>query len=211
MKKTIVVLLFLFASCLQAYDQQREFGMLAGASFLNGLPLQGAGAVTAGFTPGPTAGVLMGHDLYSRWSGEIRYLFEIQDARLRSPATAATFGSQSHAVHYAVVYHARPRQARLRPYLEVGGGAKIFRGTGTEVAYRPLMQYAYLTQTQELKPMAVFGGGIKLRLSPRVQARIDILDYLTRFPQKVIAPAPGVGLSGWLHNFVPTVGIGWMF
>jgi len=211
MKKTIAMLAILWASSLATHAQQREFGMLAGGSFLNGLPLHGVSAVTAGFAPGPTAGALIGHDLYSRWSGEIRYLFEIQDARLRSPGAAATFGSQSHAIHYAILYHARARQARWRPYIEVGGGAKIFRGTGTEVAYRPLMQYAYLTRTQELKPMVVFGGGIKLRLSPRLQARIDFLDYLTRFPQKVIAPAPGVGLNGWLHNFVPTVGIGWMF
>jgi len=211
MRKKAVKLALLLTSSLATHAQQREFGMLAGGSILNGLPLHGASAVTAGFAPGPTAGALIGHDLYSRWSGEIRYLFEIQDARLRSPGASATFGSQSHAIHYAVLYHARVRQARWRPYLEAGGGTKIFRGTGTEVAYRPLMQYAYLTRTRELKPMVVFGGGIKFRLSARLQARIEFLDYVTRFPQRVIAPAPGIGLSGWLHNFVPTVGIGWMF
>ncbi len=30
-------------------------------------------------------------------------------------------------------------------------------------------------------------------------------------PLPVIAPAPGMTLGGWLHDFVPTVGVSWMF
>ena len=212
MRANATRLVFLLAIALGVRAQQREFGVLGGGSVLNGTPLAGAAAsVTAGFSSGPTGGVLIGHDLYSHLSGEIRYLFEKQDARLSSGGAAASFGAQAHVMHYDVVVYARPRQARVRPYLELGGGAKLFRGTGAEVAYRPLMQYGYLTRTRELKPMLAMGGGIKFRISARMIARVDFLDQLTRFPSKVIAPATGMTLGGWLHDFVPTVGVSWMF
>src|SRR5450432_4096439 len=185
MKVNAIRLVFLLAIALCVRAQQREFGVLGGGILLNGTPLAGAAAaVTAGFSSGPTAGVLIGHDLYSYLSGEIRYLFEKQDARLSSGGATASFGTQAHVVHYDVVVHARPRQARVRSYLEVGGGVKLFRGTGAEVAYRPLMEYGYLTRTQELKPMLAIGGGVKFRISARMIARVDFLDQLTRFPSK---------------------------
>lgn len=205
-------LFFFVAIVLGAHAQQREIGILGGGGFVNGSPIEGtATAVTASFSPGPAVGVLIGHDLYSHWSGEIRYLFEERDARLRSGGTAAGFASQAHVLGYGLVLHARPRQDRVRPYVEIGGGIKIFRGTGAEVAYRPLMDYAYLTRTQELKPMLTAGGGVKFRLGGRMMARVDFRDQLTRFPHKVIQPAPRMTLDGWLHDFVPTVGLSWVF
>ncbi|MBZ5617569.1 MAG: hypothetical protein LAQ69_02370 [Acidobacteriia bacterium] len=205
-------LLLLFAIVLGARAQQHEIGILGGGGFLNSTPVEGAAAsVTASFSPGPVAGVLIGHDLYSHWSGEIRYLFEERDARLQSSGTRAGFSGQAHVLDYELVLHARPRMDRVRPYVAAGGGIKVFRGTGAEMAYRPLMEYAYLTRTQELKPMLTVGGGLKLRLGERILARLDFRDQITRFPRRIIAPAPGMTLGGWLHDFVPTVGLSWMF
>jgi hypothetical protein len=178
--------------------QQREIGILGGGGFLNGVPVQGAG-------------VLIGQDRYSRWSGEIRYLFEQRDLRITSGGTTARFSGQAHALHYDLVFHTRPRTGRVRPYVAIGGGIKIFRGTGAETAYRPLMEYVYLTRTQELKPMLTAGGGVKFQLGRRMTLRGDFRDQVTPFPRKVIAPAPGMALDGWLHDFVPTVGVSWRF
>lgn len=206
------MLILISAMTLVASAQQREIGLLGGGGFLTGAPVQGAAApVTAGFIPGPAAGVLLGHDLYSHWSGEIRYLFEIRDSRLRSGNTEATFSGQAHALHYDLVFHTRSRQNRVRPYIAAGAGVKVFRGTGAETAFRPLMQYAYLTQTQEMKAMLTVGGGVKFRLAERMIARIDFRDQLTRFPDRIITPAPGMTLGGWLHDFIPTVGLSWTF
>jgi len=205
-------LLLLVTIVLPAYAQQREAGILGGGGFVNRAVVGGtATAVTASFSPGPAVGILIGHDLYSHWSGEIRYLFEVRDARLRSTGTAAGFATQAHVLDYDLVLHARPRQNRVRPYAAVGGGIKIFRGTGAEVAYRPLMEYAYLTRTQELQPMLTIGGGVKFRLGGRMMARLDFRDQITRFPHKVIQPAPGMTLNGWLHDLVPTMGLSWVF
>lgn len=205
-----VFLLFVCVGVAQA--QNFEIGVLGGGGFLKGAPVQGTPApVTAGFTPGPAAGFVFGHDRYSRWSGEIRYLFEARDPRLTSGSVTASFAGQAHGLQYAMVFHTRARSERVEPYLTLGGGIKVFRGTGAETAWRPLMQYGYLTQATECKPMLAAGAGVKIRMGSRLMARVDFQNQITRFPQKVITPAPGLTLNGWLFDFIPTVGLSWIF
>ncbi len=59
--------------------------------------------------------------------------------------------------------------------------------------------------------MVTFGGGVKYALSPRLSLRVEVRDFLTTFPAKVIAAAPGAHLSGWLHDLVPMIGITFTF
>jgi len=201
-----------FLALCVAQAQQREIGILAGGGWAAGLPVQGApAAASAGFQTAAAGGVLLSQDLYRHWSGEIRYLFEQRNLRISLGGTTAAFAGQAHVLHYDLIFHTRPVQERVRPYLAVGGGMKLFRGTGTEAAYQPLMEYAYLTKTQELKPMLTVGGGVKVRLGRRMMLRFDVRDQITRFPRKLIAPAPGMTLNGWLHDLVPVVGLGWLF
>ena len=205
-------LLLLFSPGFGAWAQQREIGGLGGGGFLTSATLRGGpAAATAGFSPGYAAGVILGQDLYRHWSGEIRYLYERRDARLGNRGTISEFAAQTHTVHYDVVFHARPRTARIRPYLAAGGGVKLFRGSGVEMAYRPLMEYAYLTRTTELKPVLVVGAGVKFAFAGHLIARIDLRDHITGFPHKVIAPAPGITAGGMFHDLVPAVGLSWTF
>src|SRR5437773_5690930 len=137
-----------------ALAQQWEFGGLAGAGFLNQATVGGTKAsVSAGFSAGAAVGVSISHNLYPHLSGEIRYLFEKSDARVTSGAVSAGFSGQAHVLHYDVLYHLRSNRQPMRPYLATGFGVKMYRGTGVEMAYRPLMQYAWLTRAQEIKPM----------------------------------------------------------
>jgi hypothetical protein len=59
--------------------------------------------------------------------------------------------------------------------------------------------------------MLSVGGGIKIAVSDRILFRVDVHDYLTPFPKDVITPGPGIALSGWLNNIVPTAGISFRF
>jgi len=207
---TRAFLFFVALSALRA--QQFEIGVLGGGAFLNGISVNGPAAhVTAGFSQGPAAGILFGHNRYSRWSGEIRYMFEQRDPRLVSGSATANFSGQAHVLQYDMLLHTRPRKSRVQPYATVGAGVKIFRGTGTEAAYRPLMEYAYLTRTLEPKPMLTIGGGLKLQFHGRFFARFDLQNQITRFPQKIITPANGMSLGSWLLDFVPAVGLSWVF
>jgi hypothetical protein len=195
-----------------AHAQTREIGVLAGGGFLPGVSVQGApGSLAAGFQNGPAAGVSFTHNLYSHWRGEIRYLFEQRNLRLTSGSESAEFAGRAHVLQYDSLYHLHPRNVKVRPYVAVGGGMKLFQGTGTEAAYQPLMQYAYLTRTRELKPMLSFGGGFKIALRGRMAATFDFRDQVTTFPTKLITPAPGMTINSWLHDFVPTVGLDWSF
>jgi hypothetical protein len=138
-------------------------------------------------------------------------MFEQREFHLASGGTTAGFTGQAHAVHYDLVFHPGPRKNRIRPYFAAGGGVKIFRGTGQETAYRPLMGDGYLTRTQQLKPMATAGGGVRIQIGNRMALRIDVRDQITRFPTKIVATAPGRTIDGWLHDLVPSVGFSWWF
>jgi hypothetical protein len=207
--KRWIILLMLASS---GGAQSREIGILGGGGVSNGLSIFGAPVpASTALHAGPVVGVLLGQDLYSHWSGEIRYLFEQREFRVASDGASVGFSGQAHSLHYDLVYQRRTRDQWIRPYAAAGGGVKLFRGTGQETSYRPLMEDAYLTKTLQIQPMLTAGGGVKIQVGSRVMLRIDMRDEITRFPDKIVAAAPGRKIEGWLHDFVPGVGFSWMF
>jgi hypothetical protein len=96
-------------------------------------------------------------------------------------------------------------------FAAIGGGLKVFRGTGKEAAYQPLSQFGYFTKTQALKPMASIGGGVKFYITRNVSLRTEFRDYITAFPKELIAPAPGAKFGSILHDFVPMAGLSYEF
>ena len=108
--------------------------------------------------------------------------------------------------------HTNKRGSRVQYFAAFGGGMKIFRGTGQETAYQPLSQYAVLTKTQEVKPMASVGGGLKYKLGERLFLRTEFRDYITPFPKNVIAPGSNAKFSSSiLHDFIPMVALSYEF
>lgn len=207
--KSLRFSLLLAAAAAAAYAQQWEFGGAVGASYVPGVTASGpAGSATAGFKTGITAGVFAGQNLYRHLSGEIRYNFMQSDLQLKGGGTTASFSGNAHAIYYDVRVHTDHRgESRAEWFAAIGGGMKVFRGTGTESAYQPLSQYAYLTKTQAVKPMLSAGGGVKFRLSPHMSLRTEVRDFFTPFPTQLITPAPGVKLGRFLHDFTPMIGI----
>jgi hypothetical protein len=169
------------------------------------------GNADAGFSSGFGASAWLGHHMYPKLSGEIRYDFSRNDMFLEGTGARATFGGQSHAVHYDLHFHFADISSKMRPFVLAGGGVKLFQGTGAERAFQPLSQIAVLTKTTEMAGLLTFGAGIKMKLSEKVMLRLEFRDNLTRFPKKVIAPNRGSGGSGWINNFAPTAGISLLF
>ncbi len=206
--------LFILALGLSAsgFAQEWEIGGVGGAGFLNGLDVTQAGAsATTGFKSGVAFGAFAGSNLYSHLSGEIRYTYQMSDLKISSGGTEVGFSGVSHAVHYDFLYHPAARRSKVQPFVAAGAGVKLFRGTGKEQAYQPLSNFAYLTKTQDLRPLITAGGGIKYRISEHMIFRAEIRDYITPFPNKVITPAPGAKVSGWLQDFVPMFGLSFIF
>jgi opacity protein-like surface antigen len=192
--------------------QKWEVGGVTGGGFSSDLTVSNpTGSASTGFSPGVAVGGFIGQNLYRQLGGELRYTFQFSNLKLSGGGSDASFRGQTHTVQYNVLWHARPVRSRMRPFVGVGAGMRVFRGTGEENAYQPLSGFALLTKTQEWKLMAAAGGGIKYRLTPRLSLRAEVWDYATPFPSKVIASSPGAQLGGWLHDVVPMVGLTFVY
>ncbi len=192
----------------QAIAQSWEVGGGVGGGFYTAQNVtSGSGSASAKIQTGVVGSVWLGNTWQGRWSGELRYDYGMGDLALSSGGTSATFGARTQQFHYDIMWHATSSESRIRPYVGAGAGIKLYQGTGTQVAYQPLSNFALLTQQQDLTPLVSAGAGVKFQLSPHVQIRLDVHDYLTPFPKNVITPNYGAKVGGWLQDIVPMIGI----
>lgn len=204
----------LCAACLPLglLAQSWEIGGVGGGGFYTTQQVvRGSAKADAGFAPGYAAGFVLGQQMGRSWGGEIRYTFQSNEAELKAGGAKARFGAQSHTVHYDFLLHFSPSGSRVRPYLSFGAGIKHYRGTGTETVTQNLSEFALLTKTRDTTPVAVFGVGVKVKVGEKSSLRIEVKDFVSPVPTKIITPNRGASLSGWLHNFVPMFGVSYVF
>jgi hypothetical protein len=191
-----------------ATAQKWEFGGGVGGGFYTSQDVSLPGSSASAKIASNIAGsAWLVNNKGDHWGGELRVDYQLGDLRLSQGGTQASFGARSYGLHYDVQYHFAPNGSRIRPYVSLGAGIKVYQGTGTEVVFQPLSQYALLTKDQDLTPAISGGFGIKVQLSPHMQLRAEVNDFATPFPKKVIAPNSGASAGGWMHDFVPMVGI----
>jgi hypothetical protein len=189
-----------------------EFGAGGAFSYYTSQEIRSSrGNASVGLKPGFGASAWLGHNMYRKISGEVHYDFGKNDLKMDSSAGNVSFGAHSHALHYDLLFHTADTGAKVRPYFLVGGGAKLYRGTGRERAYQPGGDIAVLTRTYETKGLLTFGGGVKFNPSPRLSLRVELRDNVTQFPREVIAPVNGVISGDWIHNFVALFGAAVVF
>ena len=192
--------------------QRWEIGFAGGYGFYRSASIYApAGKATAGVQNRFVIGATLGDNMYEHVSGEVRYTYQDGDPVLKGGGAKANLQGQSHAFHYDLLFHARPRRARVRPYIAVGVGVKQYVGTGPENAFQPLSQFGLLTDVNEVKPLLSAGGGVKMRWGEHVVWRVDFRAYGTPFPKKIIAPAPGGTARGLFQQFTPMVGVSYVF
>lgn len=210
--KNIAATILLLATAGICSAQQWEFGGVGGAGFLSNVNVSSPlGSAKAGFQPGVVVGAFFGQTMGSHFAGQVRYEFMQSNLQLSSNGTTANFSANTHAVHYDLIWHTNREERAVQYFAVVGGGMKVFNGTGAESAYQPLSQFGYFTRTHEVKPMVTFGGGITYRLNERLFLRAEVRDFVTAFPTHVIAPAPNAKFGSLLQNIVPMVGIDYWF
>jgi hypothetical protein len=211
MKSLGIAILFLAASGA-GFAQQWEFGGLGGGGFLSNVSVSsGPAAATAGFQSGGAFGAFLGQNLYSHLTGEFRYEFLQSNLQLSSGGSTAQFNGMAHAIHYDLLYHTNRKNSPVQYFGALGGGAKIFQGTGTEAAYQPLYQFGYFTKTRQTVGMLSVGGGMTYKLGPRMFLRAEVRDFITPFPTKIITPPQGVKYGSILNDIVPMVGLEYVF
>lgn len=200
----------ILAAAPAAMAQKWEFGGGVGGGFYTPQNVERTdeGLADAKIKTGVFGSAWIGGNNTERWGGEFRYSYQRGDLHLAFNGEEASFSAESHSIHYDFLWHGADRDADVRPYVAFGGGIKVYRGTGEETEIQPLSRFALLTRTKDLQGMGSIGAGVKIRLAPRWQLRIDVHDYITPFPKEVIAPntARGSSVGGWIHDIVPMVG-----
>jgi hypothetical protein len=209
MMKTVVLLstscALLFTA--PARGQRWEIGGAAGGGFYTSPDVNSpAGSGSVKIANGLAASGWVANNNGKLWGGEMRYDFQAGDLQVTSQGADAAFAARSHAFHYDFVFHTAPGEARVRPFVAFGGGFKLYQGTGTEVASQPLNNLALLTKTTDVRPLVAVGGGVKIN-ARRMGFRIEVHDFMTSFPDKVIAPAQNASIGGWMQDLVFSVGL----
>ncbi len=207
-----VPLALLLASGCAAQERQWEVGAAAGFGIMRNATISNlSGSASAGVDDRFAAGVVFGQDLYQHLGGEVRYTFRDDDLVLKSGGSKVNMDGESHLVQYDMLFHATGKSSRIRPYAAAGGGIRWFLGTGHEYVNQPLGNFALLTKTDEVKPLLSVGGGVRVRVGGRMDIRLDFRDYISPFPQRLFATAPGARIHGWLNDLVPFAGVSWLF
>jgi hypothetical protein len=195
-----------------AWGQKWEVGGGVGGGFYTSDDVTSPdGSASAKIQTGLAGSVWVGNYTSGRWGGELRYDYQMGDLQLSQGSTQPSFAARSQDIHYDFLWHFTHGESRVQPFVAFGAGIKIYQGTGTQVLYQPLSNIALLTQAQDLVAMVSGGGGVKFKLAPHLNLRLDVHDYLTPFPKQVIAPALGAKVGGWLQDFVPMAGLAFVF
>ena len=207
----VCVALALTSACM-AQEHEWEVGAAGGFGFMRNATINNpTGRVSAGFDNRFAAGVVIGQDLYQHFGGEVRYTFRDNDLVLKGAGQKVNMDGNSHLVHYDLLYYALGKSSRIRPFAAAGGGIRLFGGTGHEYANQPFADFALLTKTTQVKPLISVGGGVKINVTNHTTVRVDFRNYMSPFPEKLFATSPGAKIRGWLNDFVPLVGVSYVF
>ena len=202
------VVCFAAAMLPAAMAQKWEVGVGGGGGFYTSQDVTlGSTSAAANLKTNLVLSAWVGQNITDRWGGELRYSYQPGDLQLKQNSTQATFGAETHTVNYNFLWHARPSEATVRPFLSGGAGIKFFQGTGTETETQNLSQYALLTKANDLTAVVSVGGGVKVKLGAHAWLRMDVHDYMSPFPKQVITPNAGATVGGWLHDIVPMVAV----
>jgi hypothetical protein len=199
----------LLAACIASAEKNEwEIGAVGGYGYAPHLNVSNkTGSADTGIRHGGVVGVFAGEDMYRFWSGELRYLYRFDNLVLSSGnIKTANFSAHTHIITADFLAHFRERGARTRPFIAFGGGAKVMVGTGIESASQPLGNFAALTATHEILPVADIGAGIKWDFHKNLRFRVEARDYISPAPNKVIAPASGASLGGVLNDIQGMLG-----
>ncbi|MFN7997573.1 MAG: outer membrane beta-barrel protein [Bryobacteraceae bacterium] len=206
--KCFIGILFAFV----AFGQQYEVGANVGYGFYrNGSIYSATGTAQAGIRNRFAAGLDFGYSLSDYVSAQLCYLYHDGHPFLQAPGVKTDIQGQSHALTGEVLFHLKPRRARLRPFIAGGAGAKEYVVAGPEPFPQPIPAIASLTTNDVWKVVLTAGGGAEYRLRPHVLVRCEFRDYITTFPRQQIVPAPHNTARGIFEQFTPLFGVSYTF
>jgi outer membrane protein with beta-barrel domain len=205
------VVLTLAASMVCA-AQQWEAGAAGGYGwYINPSISNPSGSAEAGFPPKGAVGAVFGNNMYEHVGGEIRYLFRYGGPELRSGGVQSNLSGHTNLIGYDFLFHTTSRDNRLRPFLAAGAGVKVYTSTETTSVHDPLSHFAGITSLTDVEPVISGGVGVKYRFARHVLARIDFRTYFSPLPHDIFRTPAGSKIHGWVYDFVPLLGLSYVF
>ncbi len=202
---------FAIALCSTAVAQSWEFGAGFGLGVSHDPAVTGpTGSAQSGFRSQATASVILGDDAYQYISGEFRYLFRWGGPSLTSNGTQTSMNGYSNIITYDILIHMKSRESGIRPYVAGGAGIKIYTASSPQ-AVQPVSDLALLRTGTQVEPAISAGAGLKYLLRPGMRLRIDFRTYLTPLPNDLIRPVGKSVIHGWSYDFVPMLGVSYVF
>jgi opacity protein-like surface antigen len=208
MSKYLVVFLFATAAGAQNYEIGADIGY---GIYHDGTIFSADGTAKAGILNRFAAGIVLGDEFSDYVSAEIQYLYHDGHPFLDYAGTRTDIQGNSEALTYNFLFHFKKQEARWRPFLEGGAGAKEYVIAGPAPNPQPIPQIATLTTNDVWKMAFVAGGGIKLNVRKHMDVRVEFRDYLTTFPRQEIVPATHNTARGIFEQFTPLFGMAYVF
>jgi hypothetical protein len=201
--------LFCSGGCLA---QQWELGALAGYAWDHDASIENpTGSAEAGFKPGFAGGVVFGENMYEHLGGEIRYLFRVGGPQLTFGGTRISASGYTNIIHYDFLVHITRKEDKIRPYVAGGAGIKVFTGPSRLLYTQPLQDFALIARGNQAKPLISVGGGVKYRVRKGLQLRLDFRAYMAPAPDLVFRTVFPSQIHGWTYDFMPTLGVSYLF
>lgn len=208
MRYAIAILFVTAAYAQQEYEMGADIGY---GIYRGGTIYSDEGTAKAGIRNRFAAGIIFGDEFSGYVSAEIQYLYQDGHPFLQTPTVRTDIQGNSQALTYNFLFHFRPRENRWRPFVEGGAGAKGYIIAGPEPYPQPIPQIASLTTNDVWKVVFSAGGGMKFRVMPRMEIRVEFRDYLSTFPRQQIVPAPHNTARGIFEQFTPLFGVAYSF
>ncbi len=192
--KNILVSGFLLLGAALAPAQVAEFGVHGGASRLQGehlgsLALSPGSVVRVSLKDGWRFGFRMTFNNWRFFGHELGYAYNRTQLRFESTPPEQA-GMAIHQGFYNFLVYALPEGSPVRPFAAGGGHFSNFTPPGASASQGGGSNKFGLN----------YGGGVKIRVSPRFVVRLDVREYLTGKPFDL----PGV--SGSLRQLEISAG-----
>lgn len=198
--------------CVPLFGQRYEIGADVGYGlYRNGTIYSAGESAQAGMRNRFAAGIDLGYEFSDYVSGQFCYLYHDGHPFLQTRGLKTDIQGQSHALTLELLFHFRPRDRRVRPFVAGGAGAKEYDIAGPEPFPQPIPQIAILTTNDVWKVAFSAGGGVSFRLHAHTLVRAEFRDYLTTFPRQQIVPAPHNTARGIFQQFTPLFGVSYTF